>query len=256
MPGKQHIRAGRWLSGWVLVMVSLPLQAEVDARSLVQAAIDNWRGVSSYAEMSMTIHRPSWQRSLRIHSWTRGYDESLVRVVEPKKDAGNSTLILESQMWSYSPKINRVIKIPSSMMNQSWMGSDFSNKDISREDDIVNLYDHTLLETVEQEGHTYYTIEAIPHEEAAVVWGREVLKVRDDYVLISHDFYDQDGARVKTMKTYEIEFMSGRSVATRQRMIKLDEDDRWTELVVHAIQFDIDIPRQTFTLAKLRNPGG
>lgn len=234
--------------------MSLAVQAETDARALVQAAIDNWRGISSSGEMSMTIHRPSWERSLRIRSWTEGRDHSLVRVIEPKKDAGNSTLVIESQMWTYTPKINRVIKIPSSMMDQGWMGSDFSNKDISREDDIVNLYDHKLLKTDQQDGHTVYTIESIPHEEAAVVWGREVLQVRDDYVLIQHDFYDQDGERIKTMETYEIKLMSGRSVATRQRMIRLDRDDQWTELKVHSIQFDIKIPEQMFTLAQLRNP--
>ncbi len=32
----------------------------------------------------------------------------------------------------------------------------------------------------EHEGHVVYVIESIPHEDAAVVWGKEVLRVRDD----------------------------------------------------------------------------
>ncbi len=81
---------------------------------------------------------------MSMRSWTKGSKQSLVRITAPKKDAGNGTLMVDNSMWSYSPKVNRVIKVPSSMMGQSWMGSDFSNKDVSRADDIVDQYDHTL----------------------------------------------------------------------------------------------------------------
>ena len=82
--------------------------------------------------MTMVIHRPDWERTMTMRAWTKGDDRSLVRVLEPRKDRGNGTLTDDNSMWSYSPKVNRVIKIPSSMMGQSWMGSDFSNKDVSR----------------------------------------------------------------------------------------------------------------------------
>jgi outer membrane lipoprotein-sorting protein len=230
--------------------------AGLTAADIVTASIDNWRGLSSYSEFSMTIHRPAWERSMRMQAWTEGDEMSLVRVTEPSKDAGNGTLLIDKQMWSYTPRINRVIKIPSSMMNQSWMGSDFSNKDISRADDIIDLYDHTLLDTTEQDGKTVYTIESIPHEEAAVVWGKEILKIRDDYVLLSQDFIDQDGVLLKSMVTHEIRTIDGRPVATRQRMSKAaaDDEDEWTEIIVHTADFDVAMPQYMFTLSNLRNP--
>ena len=200
------------------VLASSVTASELTASDIVKAAIDNWRGLSSWSEFSMTIHRPDWERSMRMVAWTEGDEMSLVRVTRPKKDAGNGTLLIDTQMWSFTPRINRVIKIPSSMMNQSWMGSDFTNRDISRADDILDLYDHTLLNTEQQDGHVVYTIESIPHEEAAVVWGKEILKVRDDHVLLSQDFIDQDGVLLKSMVTHEIEIMDGRPVAMRQRM--------------------------------------
>jgi hypothetical protein len=112
-----------------------------DAQQIVRAAVDHWRGLSSYSEMSMVIHRPDWERSMTMQAWTKGDKQSLVRVIEPKKDRGNGTLTDDNNMWTFSPKI------PSSMMGQSWMGSDFSNKDVARADDIVDQYDHTLLGT-------------------------------------------------------------------------------------------------------------
>jgi len=227
---------------------------ERDAKDIVRDALNHWRGTSSQGAMTMTIHRPDWERSMSMESWTQGEKRSLVRVTAPRKDRGNGTLMDGNNMWSFSPKINRVIKVPSSMMSQSWMGSDFSNKDISRADDIVEQYDHTLLSESQVDGHVAYEIQSIPHEDAAVVWGKEVLVVRSDNVLIEHRFYDQDGELVKALRTLEIGDMGGRTVAVQQRMEKVDAPDEWTEIIVDSVDFDVELSDNIFTLSNLRNP--
>ena len=229
-------------------------QETPEAAQIVRDAIDHWRGISSYSEMTMVIHRPDWERSMSMRAWTKGDEQSLVRVTEPKKDRGNGTLTDGDSMWTFSPKINRVIKIPSSMMGQSWMGSDFSNKDVAKADDIIDQYDHSILKVREEEGLTVYEIESIPHEEAAVVWGREVLHIRDDWVVLEHRFYDQDGELVKSLRSLEIGEMGGRTVALRQRMGKVEAPDEWTEIRVGAVEYDIEIADSMFTLSNLRNP--
>jgi outer membrane lipoprotein-sorting protein len=226
----------------------------VNAKELVRAAMEHWRGVSSYSEMTMTIHRPDWERSMSMRAWSEGEKLSLVRVTQPKKDAGNGTLLKDKDMWSFSPKINRIIKIPSSMMSQGWMGSDFSNKDISKSTDILEQYDHNLISTEDTDGHTVYVIEAIPHEDAATVWGKEVLKIRDDYVLMEEQYWDQDGEIVKLMKARDIAEMGGRSVARVLRMGKVESPEEWTEMTTSSIEFDIELPNGIFTLSNLRNP--
>ena len=228
--------------------------AERDATSIVRDAINHWRGLSSYSDMSMVIHRPDWERTMTMRAWTKGEKQSLVRVMEPKKDRGNGTLTDDNNMWTFSPKVNRVIKIPSSMMGQSWMGSDFSNKDIARADDIVEQYDHTLIGTEQVDGLAVHEIESIPHEEAAVVWGREVLRIREDHVVLEHRFYDQDDELVKSLESLEIAEMGGRTVARRQRMTKTDEPEEWTEIQINSVEYEIDIPDSMFTLSNLRNP--
>ena len=242
----------------LLVLAAFPNQliaAEVvSGKELVRAAMDHWRGVSSYSEMTMTIHRPDWERSMSMRAWSEGDKLSLVRVTQPKKDAGNGTLLKDKDMWSFSPKINRIIKIPSSMMSQGWMGSDFSNKDISKSTDILDQYDHNLVSQEQADGHTVYTVEAIPHEDAATVWGKEVLIIRDDFVLLEEQYWDQDGEMVKVMKASEIAEMGGRSVARVLRMGKIETPEEWTEMTTSSIQFDIDLPSGIFTLSNLRNP--
>ena len=225
-----------------------------DARQIVKAAIDQWRGVSSVSELSMSIRRPDWERTMTMRAWTRGDEQSLVRVLAPSKDRGNGTLTDDDNMWTFSPRVNRVIKIPSSMMNQSWMGSDFSNKDVTRADDIVDQYTHTLTAIREQDGIVVYEIEAVPLEDAAVVWGREVMLIRGDYVLTEHRYYDQDDELVKTLTSLEIGEMGGRMLALRQRMQEVDSPGAWTEIAVKSAEYDIDLPDRLFTLSNLRNP--
>jgi outer membrane lipoprotein-sorting protein len=238
----------------VLALASQSLAGDISAREIVRQALDHWRGVSSVGEMDMTIHRADWERSMSIKAWTQGTDKSLVRITAPHKDRGNGTLMLNNSMWSYSPKIKRVIRIPSSMMGQSWMGSDFSNKDVSRSDDIVDQYTHRILETRLQDGNTIYVIESVPLEDAAIVWGREVLVIRDDWVILEQTFYDQDDVLIQKLDTLEVGIMGGRVSALRQRMGKVDAPDEWTELQVTAMQYDVDIDDRIFTVANLKNP--
>ena len=227
---------------------------EPDAKSLLKQAMKHWRGVTSSGEMTMVIHRPDWERSMSMRIWTEGDSHSLVRITAPNKDVGNATLTNDKQMWTFSPKINRVIKLPSSMMSQRWMGSDFSNNDISRSTEILRQYDHRLLHSYQRDGHTVYVVEAIPHEDAPVVWGREVVHIRDDYVMLREEFWDQDGVLVKTMNTLDIREMGGRTVAARMRMHEEGAPEQWTEVRTDEIRFDVQFSPATFTLSNLRNP--
>jgi len=237
-----------------LLLVASAAADEPDAASVVKDAINHWRGLASDSVMTMVIHRPDWERAMTMRAWTKGDDRSLVRVLEPKKDRGNGTLTDDNSMWSFSPKVNRVIKIPSSMMGQSWMGSDFSNKDVARADDIIDEYEHTMLSVEQVDDVTVYEIEAVPHEEAAVVWGREVLRIRADHVVLTHRFFDQDGELVKTLTSLEIGEMGGRVIALRQRMSKEETPDEWTEIQVDSIDYEVELKDSLFTLSSLRNP--
>jgi len=245
----------RCLISIVALLLAVAADAdEVDATSIVKDAVNHWRGLASDSVITMIIHRPDWERTMTMRAWTKGDDRSLVRVLEPKKDRGNGTLTDDDSMWSFSPKVNRVIKIPSSMMGQSWMGSDFSNKDVARADDIVDQYDHSILGVEEIDGITVYEIESIPHEEAAVVWGREVLRIRADHVVTTHRFFDQDGELVKTLTSLEIGEMGGRVIAKQQRMSKTESPDEWTEIQVVSVDYGVDLKDSLFTLSNLRNP--
>ena len=225
------------------------------AEQLVAGAIDLTRGLSSYAQLKMTIHRPEWERSSTLKAWTKGRGEALIRFVAPARDAGNATLKQGDNMWTFTPKLNRVVRLPFSMMSQSWAGSDLSYKDLSRTDDLLKYYDLELTGTEELEGHTVFTIVALPHDDAPIVWGKEVMRLRDDYVLLSQTFFDQSAEpkALKRLEALDVGDMGGRTFATRMRMTDLEEGEHWTELEYLEARFDVELADSLFTVFSLES---
>ena len=125
-----------------------------DAREIIQRAEDKLRGASSFSEMKMTVVRPDWSREVTMKSWSIGRDFSLILITGPARDKGVAFLKREREIWNWQPTIDRTIKMPPSMMMQSWMGSDFTNDDLVRESSILRDYNHELVgtETIEQDG--------------------------------------------------------------------------------------------------------
>lgn len=242
------------LAGMSLSLAVQAGQPAPDADALLQQAFDNWRGDSSYTEVSMTVHRPDWERSMQMQSWTRGDSDALVRFTAPAKDAGNATLKLGEDMWIFNPRLNQIVKLPASMMAQSWMGSDFSYNDLAKANDLLTEYSHKLIDTAERDGHKVFTIEALPKEDAATVWGKQVVAVRDDGVLLSEAYYDQDMQLVKAMHTDRVGKLGNRPYPVSMTMRKAEEKEKWTRIDYQSGQFDVSLPDSLFTRSNLRNP--
>ena len=222
------------------------------AQALIEGALDLTRGVSSYTEMAMTIHRPDWERKLELQAWTRGRDDALIRFTAPAKDAGVATLKKGERMWTFTPKQPREIRLPSNMMSLSWAGSDFSYNDLSRTDHYLRHYDFSIAATEQRDGHTVYTLELLPHDDAPVVWGKETMLLREDYVMLKQTFFDQGMKPLKEMRTVQVGELGGRTIPLAMRMADLEEEGRWTEVRYLNADFDADVPDSMFTFFALR----
>ncbi|NVL92921.1 MAG: outer membrane lipoprotein-sorting protein [Desulfobacterales bacterium] len=225
-----------------------------DAQVLVQAAVNYYRGKASISTVDMTIHRPNWERTLTIKAWTKGQKDSIFTIIGPPKDKGNGTLKRGREMWTYNPKVNRVIKLPPSMMSQSWMGSDFSNNDLAKSDSIIDDYTHMITATEIHDGKKVYVIKSTPKPEAPVVWGMQKLSIREDHILLSQEFYDEDLKLVKAMTGQQIRMLGGKLMPKVWKMQKEDAKDEYTLLNYKELTYKQDLPSSLFTLTALRNP--
>ena len=249
-------RLSALIAAWLAAAVAGPALALAapDAETILRKAYDNYRSQSSGSTVAMTIHRPAWERHLELKAWTRGQDDALVRFTAPPKDAGGATLKLGRDTWVYNPRLNQVIKLPASMMSQSWMGSDFSYDDLAKSTDILTDYSHRLLGAAQAGGHTVWTIEATPKPGAPVVWGKVSLAIRDDYVLLEETYFDQDMKPARRMTTGKVGLISGRPYPVSMTMSPLDQPGQWTRTDTVDARFNAALPSWLFTLSNLQNP--
>ncbi len=230
-------------------------QTHVTGDFIVRKSFDYMRGTASISTVEMIIHRPEWERRMTINAWTRGDKNSIFFITAPPKDKGNGTLKKGRGMWIFNPKINRTIKLPPSMMSQSWMGSDFSNNDLSKTDSLLKDYTHRIVRTETKNSLKIYTINSTPKPDAPVIWGKLRLEIRQDFILLKQVYYDEDSKPVKILTTGHIQMMGNRLFPGMWKMQKVESKGKYTLLIYKKIKFVPDLSERLFTLSNLKNPG-
>lgn len=233
----------------VLSFRLLCAQEMPDPTTIVKQAEDLVMGEKSmYSEMTMTIVRAKWERTLKMKLWTQERDKALTLITYPAKEKGQSFLKVDNNMWNWVPSINRMIKLPASMMSQGWMGSDYTNDDVLKESSLTNDYEHTLKGKENLGGYDCYKIEMHPKPDAAVVWGKLISWItHDDFLMLKTEYYDEDGYLVRTEQASDVKMMGGRKIASHIEIIPADKLNQKTLIDIDTIAFDINMPDETFT---------
>lgn len=224
-----------------------------DVAALVRRTEQLLDGKSSVATMSMQIKTPAWSRKLKLQLTTSGKKYALIRIAEGgPREVGMMTLKRDGQLWNYLPQAGRVMKLPSGMMGDSWLGSDFTNDDLVKGSSMADDYESTVNGTVEQDGRKAWQITLTPRPNAVVVWGKVELVIdRQACVPLLQRFYDEDGKLARSLAFGDLKKVGWRDFPTRLT-VKPSEAGRETTLVYEEIAFDAEIPEDTFSLHRLQ----
>jgi outer membrane lipoprotein-sorting protein len=210
------------------------------------------KGKTQHGNASMTVRTPAWQRTLEMSFWYDYPQKTFIRITGPAKDAGTGTLRLGSNMWIWLPSVERVIKIPPSLMLQAWMGSDFTNDDLVKESSLPTDYTHRIEGETTEDGDMCYRLIAIPKPDAAVVWGKLVLLIRKtDFLPRREEFYDEHGKLQKTLYFDQIRKAGSRNYPMRWRMVSQTKAGHETTLTFSSLEFDKPLSADTFTRQNL-----
>jgi outer membrane lipoprotein-sorting protein len=224
-----------------------------DAKDIMQQAEQKVRGNSSFSELSIQVIRPSWQRTMQLKAWSKGTDYAMMLVEAPAADKGTVFLKREKEIWNWVPSIERTIKFPPSMMQQSWMGTDFTNDDLVRADSYVNDYTQSIIGDSTIEGKECYKLLLIPKPEAGIVWGKVIAFIsKGDYLELRVAFYDEDGNLVNLLTASDIKNLGGRMLPARLEMIPVEKDGYKTILTYQNIDFNQPIAESFFTLQNMQ----
>ncbi|MDR2410381.1 MAG: outer membrane lipoprotein-sorting protein [Bacteroidales bacterium] len=225
-----------------------------DAKEIVRKAEEKFNGEkSSYSEISMTIVRPKYQRNIEFKSWTESAGSALTLIIAPAKEKGQSFLKSENNMWSWNPSIQRLIKMPPSMLSQGWMGSDYTNDDILKESSLVKDYSHKITGKENIAGMSCYKIELLPLEETNVIWGKIIIWISEkEYFQLKTEFYDEDNYLVKTHKSSEIMMFDDRKLPSVMEILPANEQGNKTVVRIKTIKFNIRIEPDFFSQQNMK----
>ena len=222
-------------------------------KQILDKVDDLFRGKSSYSIGTMTVTTAHWKRSLTLEFWSKGKEKSVIRVLAPKKEKGLTTLRSGNDIWNYLPKVKRVIKLPSSMMAASWMGSHFTNDDLVKESRMADDYTFELTFSGVSEDQEVVEVTCHPKPEAAVVWGKVLVRARTkDYLPLSAKYFDEDLRLARTMTFSEVMQFGDRRIPSLVSMVPKDKPKESTVIIYKEIDFNIDLADDFFSLRTLQ----
>ncbi|NOQ26994.1 MAG: outer membrane lipoprotein-sorting protein [Bacteroidales bacterium] len=238
----------------VIVLFNLSSVFAQDAKDIVRKADAKWNGEkSSQATMTMTIVRPTWERTIQFKIWTLEKDYSMTLITAPAKEKGQAFLKRETEMWNWMPTISRMIKMPPSMLADGWMGSDYTNDDILKESSIVVDFTHKIIGSETIDGWDCYKIEMYPNEDAAVVWGKIIKWIsKDEYLMMKSEYFDEDEYLVKTEFGTDVKLMDGRKIPSKIEIIPADKDNQKTVVIIDDIKFNVAIQNSFFSQQNMK----
>jgi outer membrane lipoprotein-sorting protein len=211
---------------------------------------------SMYAELEVTIERPRWTKKMELHTWSKGKELAAAYVSRPEKDKGTVYMKNGNNVYNYLPKIRKTIKLPATMLNQSWMGTDLSADDLVKLTKLVNDYTAKIIGSQTVSGRGCHVIELLPKTEADVLWGKLVLYIdKEEYIQLKTVFYDEDLSEVNTLIGSELKVFSGKKLASKLVMIPTNKSGHKTTIKYSKIIFNENIQDSFFSkenIAKIK----
>ncbi len=243
-----------FLPAMVMIFNSISGQ-NLTPTEIVRIADEKFNGEKSgYSVMAMTIVRPSWERTVEFRSWSLGTDYALTLITAPAREKGQSFLKRSNEMWSWNPSINRLIKLPPSMMSQGWMGSDYTNDDILRESSAVNDYTHQLEGEESVGDRACYKIKLEAKPDAGIIWGQQVWWIdKKDYIIMKAELFDEDGYLVRTEIASDLKVFDGRLVPSVIELIPAEKEGNRTIVKISEMKFNIEVEESFFSQQNMKS---
>lgn len=237
------------LVGFGFCVFSASSADALDLPELIRTVEQQYSGDSSEIVLEMTIKTGHWERHLTMESWSLGRERFLVRILAPAKEKGVATLKVFREVWNYLPKVDRVIRIPPSMMGGAWMGSHITNDDLVKANHIDEDYDFSLL----SEDAQGWTIEGVPKPEAAVIWGKIIYRLqKEPLVPLEIEYYDEEEVLVRRIVFDDVQTVSGRTIPLRMTVLPIEKPEEMTLMHYKKVKFDIDLSENYFSLGRLK----
>ena len=225
--------------------------AQLTAEEIIQKRDDNEYIQSSYAEATMIISQGGRkiEKTMVMYSLEK---DALVEFTNPS-DRGTKYLKRDDNLWMFFPDAEDIVKISGHMLEQGFMGSDFSYQDMMESDKLTELYSFSLLEEDTFDDRPCYVLEAIAVPGQKVSYYRRVTWIdKERFVGLKEELYTESGRLLKTTEVQEIQETEGRWLPVQTIMENKLRKDTYTQFIITEIELNPELDDNLFSLQSLR----
>ena len=240
------------MKSMLMILICVIVVNGQTAEEIIKKAENSLKGKTAHGVIEMIVETPDFTREIEMESWWEGNEKALIVIKSPRKEEGNKTLKIGNEMWNYLKNTETTIKVPPSMMLQSWNGSDFTNDDLVRESNLNDDYTMKIIGEEKVNDELCWKIELNPKPSAPVVWGKLIYYVRKtDELPAKVEYYDEKGKKIRTMLLTNIKKFNGRLIPSEWNMVSNIKDGRSTIIKIKEMEFDININSRIFSFSEL-----
>lgn len=241
-----------WILG--LLLVPRPGQtADLTPEQILQKIDDNVYAESRYATSRMVVvNRRGRRREMQMKSWMVGDEKSFSEYTAPERERGTKMLKVGNNLWTYSPRTDRIVHIAGHLLRQSIMGSDLSYEDAMEEVRLRERYVATHEPEEELDGRSCFVLLLTARDEGAAYATRRLWVDGERFIPLKELRYGKSGRLLKSIQLLDVKRIEERWYPTRVRYKDELKDGDGTEFIMDELKFNPPIPENLFSKQSLR----
>jgi len=240
----------------IMGLSTIPISAQTNqlsADEILKAVDRNMLSETKIVKSRMIIHGRRGDRTVSSISWVQGVKRAFTEYLSPPREKGIKMLRLDDNLWTYSPRSDRVIQISGHMLRQSVMGSDLSYEAMMEPVKLVDVYDAVIENTELIDDRECWKLLLTGKQEGLAYQIRKIWVDKEWNLPLKEERYGHSGKLLKSTKLSDIINVEERKYPGRILFTdELKSGGRGTEWIVDEIEFDVDIPDIKFSKASLK----
>lgn len=222
------------------------------AQDIIKAVDANLISKTSKAETKMIVHARRASRTMESINYSRGTEKSYSEYLSPPREKGTKMLKLQDNLWIFNPSTDRTIQISGNMLKQSVMGSDLSYEDMMENDELLEDYNASIIDSISYNERACWIIELTAKHNEVSYYKRKAYIDKEHFIPLYEEWYAKSGKLLKTIKASNVKRINDRWYPTHYIFKDELKEGKGTEYIISSIEFDIDISDHVFSKAMLR----
>ncbi|MFC1743699.1 outer membrane lipoprotein-sorting protein [Candidatus Riflebacteria bacterium] len=226
---------------------------KLDAKEILSRIDDNIFSDTVKARSRMVVvNRRGRKRVMKLLSWQEGDQKAFSEYLAPRKEKGTKMLKVGKNLWTYSPRTDRIIHIAGHLLRQSVMGSDLSYEDSMEEIRLEESYKASIEKETTYEQRKVWILSLDSIVEGMAYPKRKLWVDRERFLPLREERFGKSGRLLKTLKIKEMKRIQGRWYPTNMLFKDELKSGKGTEFIMDEIEFNPELPKNVFSKSNLR----